>query len=343
MAGWFYLGSSAQDHHHNGHLSKADEEDADVIIRPGGGGGDRAAAVVYGSTNANTTTGNSKGFELWPLFYPSFGSGGVNINSGGSNNDTDHVGRGTRTAACATRLIDFSDESWRSSTSAGGTRQPQGGGGGLVGGINCQDCGNHAKKDCAHLRCRTCCKSRGFQCPTHVKSTWVPAAKRRERLQQQQQQLRLVEQPKRQKDNHHQQQQQLVTRPSSGLKDGQQLPAEVKSQAVFRCIRVSGMEDADEEFAYQASVIIAGHVFKGILYDHGLEHQYNTVGDGEGEGAGSGAQQFNLIAGGSSADQMSSPAATTSGNNPTMIDPSLYPAPLNDFMTGMQFFPQSRS
>ncbi|RWW48262.1 hypothetical protein BHE74_00045687 [Ensete ventricosum] len=52
------------------------------------------------------------------------------------------------------------------------------------GGMSCQDCGNQAKKDCPHMRCRTCCKSRGFQCPTHVKSTWVPAAKRRERQQQ---------------------------------------------------------------------------------------------------------------------------------------------------------------
>lgn len=52
------------------------------------------------------------------------------------------------------------------------------------GGPSCQDCGNQAKKDCAHMRCRTCCKSRGLECPTHVKSTWVPAAKRRERQQQ---------------------------------------------------------------------------------------------------------------------------------------------------------------
>lgn len=34
------------------------------------------------------------------------------------------------------------------------------------------------------MRCRTCCKSRGFDCQTHVKSTWVPAAKRRERQAQ---------------------------------------------------------------------------------------------------------------------------------------------------------------
>jgi LRP1 type putative zinc finger protein len=59
---------------------------------------------------------------------------------------------------------------------------------GSGGGISCQDCGNQAKKDCPHVRCRTCCKSRGFDCQTHVKSTWVPAARRRERQQQQQQQ-----------------------------------------------------------------------------------------------------------------------------------------------------------
>lgn len=66
----------------------------------------------------------------------------------------------------------------------GSSGGPSAGGGGGGGGMNCQDCGNQAKKDCSHLRCRTCCKSRGFQCQTHVKSTWVPAAKRRERQQQ---------------------------------------------------------------------------------------------------------------------------------------------------------------
>ena len=34
------------------------------------------------------------------------------------------------------------------------------------------------------MRCRTCCKARGYHCQTHVKSTWVPAAKRREHQQQ---------------------------------------------------------------------------------------------------------------------------------------------------------------
>lgn len=57
---------------------------------------------------------------------------------------------------------------------------------------SCQDCGNQAKKDCVYMRCRTCCKNRGFECSPHVNSTWVPASKRRERqqltLSQQQQQ-----------------------------------------------------------------------------------------------------------------------------------------------------------
>lgn len=50
--------------------------------------------------------------------------------------------------------------------------------------ISCQDCGNQAKKGCTHGRCRTCCKSHGLDCPTHVRSTWIPIAKRRERQQQ---------------------------------------------------------------------------------------------------------------------------------------------------------------
>lgn len=56
-----------------------------------------------------------------------------------------------------------------------------GGSGSSSGTSTCLDCGNQAKKDCIHRRCRTCCKSRGFDCTTHVKSTWVPAARRRER------------------------------------------------------------------------------------------------------------------------------------------------------------------
>lgn len=54
----------------------------------------------------------------------------------------------------------------------------------------CQECGNQAKKACGYMRCRSCCRNQGFHCQTHVKSTWVPVAKRPQysRLQNQQQQ-----------------------------------------------------------------------------------------------------------------------------------------------------------
>jgi LRP1 type putative zinc finger protein len=42
---------------------------------------------------------------------------------------------------------------------AGGASEIGSAGG--VGGdrASCQDCGNNAKKDCTHMRCRTCCQS----------------------------------------------------------------------------------------------------------------------------------------------------------------------------------------
>ena len=59
--------------------------------------------------------------------------------------------------------------------------------GGLMGASRCQDCGNQAKKECVYMRCRTCCKNKGFHCETHVKSTWIPLYRRRQRQQHQQQ------------------------------------------------------------------------------------------------------------------------------------------------------------
>ncbi|EPS68333.1 hypothetical protein M569_06440, partial [Genlisea aurea] len=228
------------------------------------------------------------------------------------------------------------------------------GGGGLAGsvsggGISCQDCGNQAKKDCAHMRCRTCCKSRGFQCSTHVKSTWVPAAVRRER----QQRLAVAH------HNHHQQilsKRQKVgdggnnnSSPSnnnnslavctrrnsspSGLELGS-FPSEVNSEAVFRCVRVSAVDDGDDQLAYQTAVNIGGHVFKGILYDQGSESQYiaGETSSGGGSVTAGGVQQLNLIAGGKS--------AATSATGTSLPDPCLYPTPINTFVpAGTQFFP----
>ncbi|CAD5325461.1 unnamed protein product [Arabidopsis thaliana] len=237
------------------------------------------------------------------------------------------------------------------------------GGGGGSGGVSCQDCGNQAKKDCSHMRCRTCCKSRGFECSTHVRSTWVPAAKRRERQQQlatvqpQTQLPRGESIPKRHRENLPATSSSLVcTRiPShSGLEVGN-FPAEVSSSAVFRCVRVSSVEDGEEEFAYQTAVSIGGHIFKGILYDLGPGSSggggYNVVAAGESSSGGGGAQQLNLITAGSVT------VATASSSTPnlggigsssaaaaTYIDPAaLYPTPINTFMAGTQFFPNPRS
>ncbi|XP_010503786.1 PREDICTED: protein SHI RELATED SEQUENCE 1 isoform X3 [Camelina sativa] len=247
---------------------------------------------------------------------------------------------------------------------AAGLMMIRSGGGGGSAGVSCQDCGNQAKKDCAHMRCRTCCKSRGFECPTHVRSTWVPAAKRRERQQQlatvqpQTQLPRGESLPKRHRENLPATSSSLVcTRiPShSGLEVGN-FPAEVSSPAVFRCVRVSSVEDGEEEFAYQTAVSIGGHIFKGILYDHGPGSSggggYNVVAAGESSSGGGGGQQLNLITAGSvtvatassSTPNLGGGTGSTSAAAVTYIDPAaLYPTPINTFMAGTQFFPHPRS
>ena len=112
-------------------------------------------------------------------------------------------------------------------------------------------------------------------------------------------------------------------------------PPEVNSQAVFRCVKVSALDDAEDQLAYQTAVNIGGHVFRGILYDQGPDGRYTSTG---GESSSSGAQQLGLI----------TAATTTNTSNPaagnTFFDPSsLYPAPLNAFIAGTQFFPPPRS
>ncbi|KAL0391485.1 UNVERIFIED_CONTAM: protein SHORT INTERNODES [Sesamum latifolium] len=233
------------------------------------------------------------------------------------------------------------------------------------GGISCQDCGNQAKKDCSHMRCRTCCKSRGFQCQTHVKSTWVPAAERRKRqqrltaLQQNQQQERQETQQqthrdhstgKRQRENPSASNSLVCTRiptSTSGLELGN-FPSEVSSDAVFRCVRVSSVDDAEDQLAYHTAVNIGGHVFKGILYDQGTQSQYMAAETSSGGGSVSAGavQQLNLVMG-TSATATSAPNTSAAGGGGSsaspFLDSSLYPAPINSFIAGTQFFPPPRS
>ncbi|KAD2805779.1 hypothetical protein E3N88_39156 [Mikania micrantha] len=187
-----------------------------------------------------------------------------------------------------------------------------GGGGGGGGGVNCRDCGNQAKKDCPHLRCRTCCKSRGFQCQTHVKSTWVPAAKRRERqqyladTQQDHNRRRVLPTTKKPRSAQDLGNPNLATPIASATVTAtagatiaynsysglDHFPTEVTTQGDFRCVRVSSIDETDDQFAYQAAVNIRGHLFKGILYDQGPE-SHQTGGDAS-SGGSAGILPLNL-------------------------------------------------
>ncbi|KAG5239017.1 hypothetical protein OIU78_008662 [Salix suchowensis] len=198
---------------------------------------------------------------------------------------------------------------------------------GSLGGSRCQDCGNQSKKDCFYMRCRTCCKSKGFQCQTHVKSTWVPAYRRRQRAQNvspvQQQQL-LGQNPKSKR---------LRENPSTGL-EIENFPAEVDSTATFRCFRVSSIDEAVDQLAYQTSVNIGGHVFKGILYDQGPENRYDF---GE-TSCRELHQEPNLTIAGA----LTPALASTSGAAESLAPPS-YSFPLNAFMSGTQLFLHPKS
>ncbi|KAE8670621.1 Detected protein of unknown function [Hibiscus syriacus] len=147
----------------------------------------------------------------------------------------------------------------------------------------CRDCGNRAKKECRYSRCRTCCKSRGYDCATHVKSTWVPAARKKDRKVvlvgeedgggssgssscggKRQRVLNFTSNAASKSLNF-----EAATSQDSRFKES--LPGQVRAPAVFRCIQVTAISDGEAEVAYQATVNISGHVFKGFLYDHGVD------------------------------------------------------------------------
>ncbi|CAI0382966.1 unnamed protein product [Linum tenue] len=366
MAGWFYLsGRDAAISSAAAASSKREEDREDnslFLFRD---------EEIHNNNNNNNSGANATtaggggghrgfGFEIWPQYYQQQQQHQANIYAAASFGPA-----GTSRS---------SDDSSRSGGGGGGIMMRSGGGSGGSGGINCQDCGNQAKKDCTHMRCRTCCKSRGFQCSTHVKSTWVPAAKRRERQQQlaaalqQQDPAQPLQVPFRgevtkrlRESSHHgvvgSSSSRLATASAaatgSGLEVGGHFPSEVNSSAVFRCVKVSSIDDAEEQTAYQTAVNIGGHVFKGILYDQGPDqhhhHQSRYGGESSSGGGGGGGQPLHLITAGTSggAAGAASGGGGDQGGNPaasgSMIDPdSLYPAPLNAFIAGTQFFPPPR-
>uniref|UniRef100_A0A0D9WU29 Uncharacterized protein n=1 Tax=Leersia perrieri TaxID=77586 RepID=A0A0D9WU29_9ORYZ len=218
--------------------------------------------------------------------------------------------------------------------------------------LSCQDCGNNAKKDCSHLRCRTCCRSRGFNCATHVKSTWVPAAKRRERQQQLAALFRgaatnnssaaaaaaaaakrpreLVRSLGRLNPSSHSAM--IATTTSSGEGDGR-FPPELSVEAVFRCVRIGAVDEPEAEFAYQTAVSIGGHTFKGILRDHGpADHELPPS-----------SAEYHQLTGGQGREESSpagsSEAAAAVTSAAVLMDP--YPTPIGAFAAGTQFFPHN--
>ncbi|TYI45398.1 hypothetical protein E1A91_D13G033900v1 [Gossypium mustelinum] len=183
------------------------------------------------------------------------------------------------------------------------------------GSTRCEDCGNKAKKECGFTRCRTCCRSKGYQCQTHIKSTWVPAYRRIRQNPQ------ISRNPTRLRQN-----------PSSGLEVGK-FPAEVISPATFQCVRVSSVEDADDEYAYRTSVNIEGRVFKGILYDQGPHHSLGESSSRDQTHLQQ--QQPNQII---AADPLTMATTTTSATVETLL-PFAYASPFNAFMSpSTQFF-----
>ncbi|GMJ07902.1 SHI RELATED SEQUENCE 1, STYLISH 1 [Hibiscus trionum] len=211
------------------------------------------------------------------------------------------------------------------------------------GGVNCQDCGNQAKKDCLHMRCRTCCKSRGFDCQTHVKSTWVPASKRRER----QPNLPALQQQHPRGQNPTPSSLACTRLPThmSGLEQLGNFPPEVRSHAVFRCVTVSSIDDADDQYAYQTAVRIGGHVFKGILYDQGPDagSGYNNKAEVTTAVAGETCATTNAATFAANASSGSVAAASSSSATAVLDPSSLYLTPVNIYMAGTQFFPNPRS
>ena len=203
MAGFFCLGGSRDHHHHNHHQNKQEDHQQDQVER-------ERNLFHYRSTTTNDSseicTNKGSSFEIWPHHHHHHHHQPQNFNNY-------VLSFGSSPSRASTRNLNdvvSDDPTSGAGSRLGFTIMRPGGLGGGGGGMNCQDCGNQAKKDCPHLRCRTCCKSRGFQCHTHVKSTWVPAAKRRERQQQlaalqqqqdQQQQFRVLDNSKRQREN----------------------------------------------------------------------------------------------------------------------------------------------
>ncbi|TMW83992.1 hypothetical protein EJD97_000278 [Solanum chilense] len=116
---------------------------------------------------------------------------------------------------------------------------------------------------------------------------------------------------------------------------------------------MSSIEENEDQIAYQAAVNINGHIFKGILYDQGDNHEYNYMNGGDHDSSSGGdpvPRQYNLnitrtatsaandaaVGGGGVA------SAVAAEGTSHFLETSLYSS-VNTFVAGTQFFPPSRS
>ncbi|KAF8117373.1 hypothetical protein N665_0011s0091 [Sinapis alba] len=140
----------------------------------------------------------------------------------------------------------------------------------------CRDCGNRAKKECLFERCRTCCKSRGYNCATHVKSTWVPSSSSSHHHQHSSSSSSDRNKKKLKIDPSDKPSVLIVPtttsrRQETRFKEG--LPGKIEAPAVFKRTRVTAISNEEQsEIGYQATVTINGHVFRGFLHYHGVDH-----------------------------------------------------------------------
>ncbi|KAK3132842.1 hypothetical protein QOZ80_6AG0528470 [Eleusine coracana subsp. coracana] len=327
MAG-FPLGGGGGGHHHHHHHTR---DDPSPSVPPSVHPSD-AASFLYAARAGGA------GLQLWQQNeHPFYASNIIRF----SSDDP----------ATGGSVPSLTGGAASSSSSGRGTRA--GGGGAVgIGGVSCQDCGNQAKKDCAHQRCRTCCKCRGFSCPTHVKSTWVPAAKRRER----QQQLAVLAAsaaattaggagagPSSSRDVTKRPRARLsVATPTTSSGDQQlvtvaeRFPREVSSEAVFRCVRLGPVDQAEAEVAYQTTVSIGGHVFKGLLHDVG-PHCLASAG-----GGGAPIEYHHFRHAGDQSPPTTAAGEAGGGNvivsSAVVMDPYPTPGPYGVFTAGAPFF-----
>ncbi|KVH93227.1 Lateral Root Primordium type 1, C-terminal [Cynara cardunculus var. scolymus] len=154
--------------------------------------------------------------------------------------------------------------------------------------MRCQECGNKAKRDCLYYRCRSCCKGRGFECETHVKSTWAPASSTKHQVSADYS-THISHHHQEEEEQHGQQ----LHLPSSS--SDMCFPTKMVGESTFTCVRVTSTSEENaivDQYAYETSINIGGHVFKGILYDQGPSHQMMNFQDRNADG---GDQQNSTI------------------------------------------------